>query len=629
MRSPSSSESARVMVSLPVRRRVLVAAHRSCRLFDLGAGRRGAGPRRLLFLFDRTATLPAAVSAATLAAAALPARSATSRRDSSSLRRCASSSERWRASLGGAAARLLFLDLGRASSSARRRTSSAARCSSSRRRSASAWRRWRRASSSALCASCTARTRPARSSAVRLRGITTGRRAGSACAGGRPVLPHGRPAPLPRACRAPASPARSCAFCAPRPDGLGAAMREALADLAGLDAACAVRAGRRGGPGSAAALSCSVALSVISLHTVILPPRPAGKGPSAFPTAAFGRKPASRAASSSRRRHSGPEPSAACTTCSRPKAAPISAAVSTHANGKPAPAPCSLRRPPSAPSTAASSTAALPPRNASQTRSKPATARPARRASPIASQHRCTSRASTRSASASGTATGCFAPRARRAAWPPPAPLYRAAPSTTNPVRAAAPRDRARSRRRDRRRSAIRTASVAHLAGDDAAALRPAVAGLGRDGRRCGNAAGARCAYSCPRRRPPASGSSSNQWARAAMMMALACFGSSSTPPLSAPRASRSARRRRDRRDRRASSRPFRRAPPACPGVMPVDRRDHRRDAELVPPRLVFAVAPFKKVARALLQLVGDVLVEAFDARRVLDRRRRRLPRPR
>ena len=72
----------------------------------------------------------------------------------------------------------------------------------------------------------------------------------------------------------------------------------------------------------------------------------------------------------------------------------------------------SLRRAPAAPSTAASSRAAFPVRAASDTLSKPPTARPARRARPTASIQRCARRASTRSAMSADTTTGRRAARA-------------------------------------------------------------------------------------------------------------------------------------------------------------------------------------------------------------------------
>ncbi len=179
MRSPASSSSARVTVSLPRRR---CSSRRTGVAGRLISGRRpgrsavaGASSSSGV-----TAILPAAVRAATLAAAALPARSATSRRDSSSRRRVSSSSARF---LPSSSARLRASSSSmrrRASSSARCLASSAARSSSWRRRSASASAaRWRD-SSSALRASCSARTRPARSSAVSARGTVTGRRTGSA-----------------------------------------------------------------------------------------------------------------------------------------------------------------------------------------------------------------------------------------------------------------------------------------------------------------------------------------------------------------------------------------------------------------------------------------------------------------
>ena len=97
-RTEASPASARVTVIFPVRRRASSRRTGATGFLTSGrAPRRGAVPGSSSSSTG-TATLPAAASAATFAAAALPARSATSRRESSSLRRCASSSDRLRAS---------------------------------------------------------------------------------------------------------------------------------------------------------------------------------------------------------------------------------------------------------------------------------------------------------------------------------------------------------------------------------------------------------------------------------------------------------------------------------------------------------------------------------------------------
>ena len=280
-----------------------------------------------------------------MAAAALPARSATSRRDSSSLRRASSSAARCFASSSACRRASSSSCLRRASSSALSRASAAARSSSWRRRSASASALRRRASSSALRASCRTRTRVACSSAVSVRAMPAGR------AVGRLPGPTARPAARARGLGAATAGGGRLAAAGFRRTGrhdallanldrhrLRAAMREALAHLAGLDRAAqpqrAAGTQRQGRFCSCSLASCSFA-SVMRFGTVLLcrrsfRPQPrlrcrrfigAGRG-----NAQPGQLLADRASS---RRHSFPPPTAACTIRSRPNAAPSSAAVST------------------------------------------------------------------------------------------------------------------------------------------------------------------------------------------------------------------------------------------------------------------------------------------------------------
>src|SRR5439155_10395834 len=147
------------------------------------------------------------------------------------------------------------------------------------------------------------------------------------------------------------------------------------------------------------------------------------------------------------------------------------------------PRAASLRRPASAPSSAASKSAALPRRTASLTRSNPATARPARRASPSASQHRFASKPSMRSASPAGATTGRRAARAksrfatarstisRRAVNHKPRPGRRAAtsgtiaPSGPTTKRSKLPRSRTSPVTMQRRSAGESSAGVAAIAG--------------------------------------------------------------------------------------------------------------------------------------------------------------------
>ena len=225
-------------VSLPVRRRGSSRRDRGRRLLDLErAAPRAAGasssvpPRRL--------TLPAAVSAATLAAAALPARSATSRRDSSSPSGLAPRRPRRAGAIPRRSlARFLFLGLAPSLvlGAAARFLGGALRFLAARarpRRSAA----WRRASSSALMRALQGARAAARSSAVSAvrEHHRRGAPAAAAAGGGRCCRHVAAGAALPRACSSSGVPGRHALLAHLDLDGLGAAMREALADLAGLD----------------------------------------------------------------------------------------------------------------------------------------------------------------------------------------------------------------------------------------------------------------------------------------------------------------------------------------------------------------------------------------------------------
>src|SRR6185437_16770374 len=141
--------------------------------------------------------------------------------------------------------------------------------------------------------------------------------------------------------------------------GLGAAMREALTDLARLHRLAQFEASARSCQGERPLLF----LFVVIRHLDPVPsfalrrrrccrPRPISNSPAAA------RNPASRAASLSSALARRPGPTTAWTTCSRPNAAPSSAAVSTSTSGNAGAATRTFSRPPSPPSAAASSTAA-------------------------------------------------------------------------------------------------------------------------------------------------------------------------------------------------------------------------------------------------------------------------------
>ena len=235
------------------------------------------------------------------------------------------------------------------------------------------------------------RTRVACSSAVSVRATPSGRRAGSAASGAASGVAGWARATVGAAGsgRPPsgAAPGREDALLADL-DGhrLRAAMREALAHLAGLDrSAQAKLPAERSVKGrfcSCSLASCSFA-SVMRFGTTILCRRP-GRREIRCLARASRRAENRRAApaSSNSRRHSVPPPTATCTIRSRPNAAPSSSAVNTVADGRSRPSAPSLRRPLSAPSSAEQQQRGLAARTASPTRSNPATASPARRARP-------------------------------------------------------------------------------------------------------------------------------------------------------------------------------------------------------------------------------------------------------
>ena len=194
-----------------------------------------------------------------------------------------------------------------------------------------------------------------------------------------------------------------------------------------------------------------------------------------------------------------------------------------------APAACGARPLPRRPPT--SSTAAFPAAPHRDTFSKPAD----RQAGPAGEPDRIDAALRQQRLDAIGKRRSApppaGAPRAQTAASPPPVPLYPGAASTTNPVRAAAPRHRARARRsgpttkRSRRaRSQISPVTMQRRWAPPSPASAVHARRRGADAER-------------PSRllllRRHAGVSSSNQWARACMISALAVSRSRVTPPLS------------------------------------------------------------------------------------------------
>ena len=399
------------------------AAHRGRPAAQIGTTARAGSRRPALFLFlAGTAILPAAVSAATLAAAALPARSATSRRDSSSLRRASSSSARF---LVSSSARFLA-----SSSSTRLRASSSAR-------SAPRWRsvpppgaggrpppgrrgganhrppcarpagraRGSRAPRRSACAAPRACGQPGRPPAGVAAGPGWARAAVGAAGSGRPAS-GAAPGAMTRFLRTSTATAfeRPCEkLCRTWPGSLGRRRLSVAPERSVRGRFC----------------SCSLAswsfASVMRFGTTILyrrpgrreircllqPPRRSENLPAATSRAAGGgtasRRPPPRAQSGRGRtpRRVRP-PSSTPPTASRARARPAFAARRLGAiraqTAKAPPCPC---------------------RTASPTRSNPATASPARRAKPSESPQRRASRRSSRSARSGGTVTGRRAARAK------------------------------------------------------------------------------------------------------------------------------------------------------------------------------------------------------------------------
>ncbi len=266
-------------------------------------------------------------------------------------------------------------------------------------------------------------------------------------------------------------------------------MREALAHLAGLDRAAQPQACRRNAASDASARarwrlvrslqSCasipSFSCAGASGAKLVIACRRFDRAPGAAT-----RSPASFSRSRSSRRHSFPPPTAACTIRSRPKAAPSSAAVRA-LGARQIPRQLGQLSPPAV--------RAVP--GAQQQRGPPVPHRVAdpvepgnRQAGPSGKPERVDSsagparfRAGPRDPAAPIQAA---APRGQRPASPRRDPLYRGAASTTNPVRAAARRYRARPSRRVRRQSAAagrdrRTSPVAmqRRCGDAAVSAAP------------------------------------------------------------------------------------------------------------------------------------------------------------
>ncbi len=466
IRSPASSSSARVTVSLPVRRAVLVAAYRHGR--PLGAAR--AGRRACAGASSSSsagiAILPAAASAATLAAAALPARSATSRRDSSSLRRDLFVLGALFCLFVGALSSPLPLRPGgapvprRACAPLRRRApppGAAGRPRPGRRGGATPRR---------LCARPAARgpaLRVLRRSASAA--FATGRRTGSLVAGAAGAAGWARATVGAAGSARPASGAvpgaRTRFLRTSTVTCLRAAVREALAHLAGLDRPAAGRECRRTAGSAAASVLARWLLARWLQSCASVPPfccagrtgansiprsSPARPPPRAAPPAATDRAIAGRTAD--RRQPPRTRSARARTRC---RARPPSA-----------------RWRPRSRAAAQRAAAVHPSRRPAQTATTPASAAPHRVAHPVKPSDRQTGPASQTkrvdsSAAPKGSRRGrqaqarpppAAARRARKSASPPPAPLYPGGRSTTNPVPAAAPRYRARSPRRDRRQSA-------------------------------------------------------------------------------------------------------------------------------------------------------------------------------
>ena len=527
MRSSSSSSSARVTVSLPVRgacsSRRGAAAGRLRRHARPGAATRG---RFFLCSSSTALTLPAAVSAATFAAAALPARSATSRRESSSAFAALRSPRPLALSASSVGLRSrFFLDspcacsLPRPARALPRRGAPLLPRARDRHRLAAC----RRASSSALMrilqradalrpllgGQARGRTTRAARRLRRLRGARRRRLALAAGVAGRFGRLWRRPAPTTRFLRT------STVTVLERP-------------CEKLWRTCPVSTGLRSSslppvrPGSAAASALGPLLSLISLQYRILSRR---RRPSRCSSSRRFGKPASRSAQP-QPSHSEPAPARVHHVLAAEGRAQFCRA-SRQADTRQCRrrARRALRARPAAPSGCRDQQRRLArraPRLAPSQNPPP----PGRRGAPARS-YRCSAAPATLRPDRQARRqrpTGAVAPRARKAACATASLHYipRAA-STTNPVRAACRRRRARSGpsgpTTKRNSSRLRP----HLAGDDAAARsvpRPPRSPLShRPEPRRGSSG-------VTRSPPPAAArcraSSANQWARAAMMIALA-----------------------------------------------------------------------------------------------------------
>ena len=634
MRSPSSSESARVTVILPVRRR-LVAAHRHRRTLLVRGGGRAARHRRLFLLLGRHRILPAAVERRDLGGGRLAG------------------------ALGDLAARFLFLAprlfLGSRLASSRR--ASCASSSSARRASSSA--RWRASSARALlflapavglddaacaarlvvglCASCTARARPARSSAVSVRGIDQAARrlTGVAAAGAVPAAERlARPGV--GACQLLAGPGTTRLFADLDGDRLRAPVREALADLSRLDRPAQSRRPPDGSRLSGRFCSCSL-LSVMSFryHYLVA----AGDcRPSPSILVHFSGARDSRPAAPLEQRVAGAAGPAQLPHARRGRGRtprPIRRRVSTSTSGKSRPSPAHLPRPLSRAVGRREQHRRLA---AAQRRAHPLEpgdrqAGAPRQAEQVAATLAPAAHRSGRRGRG-GTVTGRRA-ASRESALATAVPLYRGAASTTNPVRAAARRHRARPHRPVRRRTAAARPSAdspvtmqrrnGPVSSSSVFSAGRTVAGPSGSGRRRGCAAlGALTSWG-ERGRPVAAtllsgalaaSASSNQCARAAMMSALASSIFSLAPPLSERRAfdqlvAGEIGKIVERLDAVLAERH------QHARGQPLERRQLVVDAELAVARLVFAHRAVRaRCARALLQLARDVARRSPRSRR-------------
>ena len=483
-----------------------------------------------------------------------------------------------------------------------------------------------------------------------------GQRAGDRRAGGAPArrLRRGRPAragwaratagaagsPRPRFRRAPG---RDDALLADLDrHRLRAAMREALAHLAGLDRSAQLQACRRtaASRGASALARWRLARSLQSCASVpSFSCRRTGRRSTRLPAAS--RSPVAAARSPASFSQIEQQPPAQRPAADRHVHDPVAAerraklgrGQHRRRDGRSRPSAASLRAPARRRRPSAhSSSAARPCRTASPTRSNPATARPARRAKP----ERVDTAPRQQRFEPVGEIRRHRDRPPRRAgeepASPRRAPLYPGAASTTNPVPAAAPSISGTTSPSGPTTKRSSRGAIAHLAGRDAAALRRR-GGLGArlaaDALRRAVHVTRRRRLLLRRRRRGSSSASSNQCAsRAAMISALASSGSSVAPPLSAPRISTSSSPARSARSSSVLT-PFSPSATSMPGVRPSSAARSSSTPSSAVALLVARGRAARGTSRArLLQLGGDLLVEALDRRPDPRPRRRRLPRP-